>query len=157
MLNRYNLAPHKDGYQFTTDAGITYIVYFSQYFLTTPEGEEIIVYSFGFECSGDRCESYDEKIRNTIISIIEEFFQQHQQEGLLYICLTLDGMARHRRITFGKWYRTIACNIERHDCREWHAREGYYTSILVRSDNPQKDKMITAFYNNLDSFFPPTE
>jgi hypothetical protein len=157
LLSRYNLSPHKEGYQFTTDSGISYTAYFSEYFLTTAAGEEVIVYSFGFECNEERSDRYDEKIRNTIVYIIEYFFEQKMEEGLLYVCLTTDGMARHRRITFGRWYKEIKSDIERYDCRERHAREGYYTSILVKSGNTRKDVIIEAFYNNLDTFFPPID
>jgi len=86
--------------------------------------------------------------------VILEFFQRNPEIGLLFICENSDGYGRHRKITFNKWYKEANAPIEKFDCREAYTKEGFYTSILVLSDNPMKDYYVDAFYGTIDEFFP---
>lgn len=86
--------------------------------------------------------------------VVLEFFRKNPEIGLLFICDTGDGYGRHRKITFSKWYReTKEALIEKFDCYEALNKEGFYTSILIRSDNPLKEFYVDALYRAIDAFF----
>ena len=113
--------------------------------------------SLGFGPIGKKSNFYDVKIRNTIIAVVKDFFRTNQDEGLLYLCMTNDGKARNRRITFGRWYREMNSELEKFDCGEHISREGYYMSLLIRPDTYRKDEIVAAFYNYLNEYFPVPE
>lgn len=50
-----------------------------------------IVYQFGISNPQETKSPRDQKVRNTILAIIEEFFNKNKA-ALLYICETGDGM-----------------------------------------------------------------
>ncbi len=160
MSNLYKLSPTERGYQFQTNSGLTYHLYFTEYYLKDSQGDDVKVQSFGFfpepgiprkEIKKNR---YDGKVKATIISFITEYFEKNPDIGLLYLCDPNDGYARHRSITFSQWYKEFDFPIEKFDCLERHRKAGYYTSILIRSDNPLKDYYVEAFYRSLEEFFP---
>ena len=90
--------------------------------------------------------SYDPYVSNTILSIIEEFFEANQSV-LLYICDTSDGRQQARNILFLKWlrnndkdgrYRISTCNV-------FVEGEMWYAAIIVRVDNPLCDVVTAEF------------
>lgn len=160
MLSPYKISTTPDGYTFTTNSGTIYFLYFTEYYLKDNNGKDVKVQSFGFFADPPivrkegMSNKYDEKIKLTIVSFMAEYFSKNRDVGLLYVCDTADGYARHRRITFGRWYKEVNLPIEKFDCRETHVKAGLYTSIFVRKDNPLKDYLVEAFYRTLDEFFP---
>ncbi len=90
--------------------------------------------------------SYDPLVRDTMLSIIEEFFESNQSV-LLYICDKSDGRQQARNMLFLRWlrdydtsgrYRISTCNVVVEG-------EMWYTAIIVRVDNPLCDT-VTAEY-----------
>jgi hypothetical protein len=127
----YEVTVTKEGYEFTTDQGIIYKLYFSSFYLTDEIGDDIKVLSFGFYNEPETFHIKDPRVKVTIVGFIKDFFNKNPDIGMLYLCDQKGDLARHRRIIFGKWYRDIEHEIEKHDCREYHAKLGYYSSILV--------------------------
>lgn len=108
MSLRYNLEITEKGYyKFTTELGVEYIAFFTEYSIQDSQGNNHKVFSFGFERSGQYISSkfsnkYDDRIKSTIVFIVREFFKQHGHEALIYSCFQEDEYARHRSIAFSK-------------------------------------------------------
>jgi hypothetical protein len=155
LLNQYSLTTTEEGYNFITDSGLTYSLYFTSHYLIDSDDKDIEAISFGFYHQPQKISNrkYDGKIKGTILHVIQDFFQKNPDIGLLFICDSGDGYGRHRKITFSKWYKETNVPIEKFDCSDAHTKEGLYTSILVRSDNPLKDYYVNAFYRTIDKYF----
>ncbi|WP_448698178.1 DUF6169 family protein [Mucilaginibacter sp. AW1-3] len=112
---------------------------------------EIAVISFGFTCdSVAEIKRYDGKVRHTIIHIIQEFFVSQPDNALLYMCMDNDGKGRNRQVTFGRWFREADSDLEKHNFNSKIPNKGFYSSIILRTDNPEKERLIAAFYHTID-------
>ena len=89
----------------------------------------------------------DTKVKDTIMSIVEEFFDKNQV-ALLYICSTGDGKQAMRSRLFGHWfegsntklcYSTMSTSLVDADGVVNEA------TIIVRNDNPNMIKLINEF------------
>ena len=87
------------------------------------------------------------KVRDTIISIIDEFFEQNNST-LLYICETGDRKQALRNRLFERWFSTF----ERKAQYTFVASslvddEGIenYAAIIIRNDNPELSAIVTEF------------
>jgi hypothetical protein len=61
----------------------------------------------GFSCYPPQRPSerkYDPKVGYTIMRIVANIFKAYPRAIITYICSSVDGQARHRSITFSKWY-----------------------------------------------------
>lgn len=157
MLSHYNWTETAEGYEFSTISKLNYLAYFTDFYLQSPKnGTDVKVFSFGITCreSDDfRLGRKDESIRNTVILIIQDFFTKNSDQAVLYICMT-DGSARERKITFGRWFYELADDrFEKHDCNPECTKEGLYSSLILKSDNVNKDEFINSFHYTIDSWF----
>ncbi len=131
---------------FITATGACYHLHFTEYYLTDCAGKELIIPAFAFLAEEAIRHIYDEKVRNTIIYALSNYFNKNKCACLSYICDTKDGYARHRNIIFRKWLReTGHMSIERFDCKKEYNLSGLYASILIRSENPLKEYYLDAF------------
>ena len=151
MFVRYEINSAKDGtsYHFVTDSGNIYTAYFTEFILLNDEGIDIPVLSFGIAChlaNEDKPQVRDLKIRNTVIHIIDKVFSLQPENAVLYICLDSDGRGKTRHATFERWFDHVENPIERYDAPEACEKNGYYSSMLIRPENPEKSKYISAFY-----------
>ena len=149
MFARYNttLLEDENGYQFITDEGEVYIAYFTEFTLFDSEQNEVTATSFGFtnkDTSKNR--KHDPKVKNTIIYLIKEFFEQQDDSAILYICINNDSMEQNRHITFGRWFNEMNTTFERYSSLGEHAEAGFYCSIIFKNSNPRRLKLIEAFY-----------
>ena len=62
-----------------------------------------LVYQFGISNPKGTKSPRDSKVRNTILAIIEEFFDKNKA-ALLYICETGDGLQQMRSRLFQYWF-----------------------------------------------------
>jgi len=140
-------------YQFTTQSGDKYTAWFTEFFLQTQDQNELLIYSFGFECSRNSTESslrFDTRIKATIQNIIIEFFKKHPNDAILYICSSADGKARNRHITFSNWFNEFGNNFTKCDSQIQYEGNDFYSSIIILNDNPQKDYLIDAFFFTIE-------
>jgi hypothetical protein len=84
LSSLYSLIPTDNGYSFITDSGFEYAIYFTEYCLADKDGKEMLVPSLGFGPVKGKGDTYDVKIKNTIISVIVDFFLKNEENGLLY-------------------------------------------------------------------------
>ena len=104
MLNPYNVIEAHSGYEFSTDHGIIYYVYFTN--VGDTFGEQDCVFSFGFEPKN--IGSYhdlpkDGRVGDTIASIIESFFTQYENV-IVYVPYDKDKKDKLRMRLFDIWF-----------------------------------------------------
>lgn len=111
LQNHYDVEEIDLGYQFVTQMGVTYFLTFISYptvsdFLST----KIYMFNIDRACSADcTCGQDDVKVRNTILFIIELFFQKHE-DALITICDIIDGKQFARKCLFDFWYKEFNNN-----------------------------------------------
>jgi hypothetical protein len=150
-LYEINGAIDGSSYQFTTSSGLIYIVYFTEFFLLDIDGHDLQVISFGFTCNNpDAIKTYDNSVRDTIIHIIKEFFISQPNGALLYMCTGSDGRSRNRHITFGRWFHETDSELEKHNFAAQDPESSFYSSIILNISNPEKERIIEAFYHTID-------
>ena len=90
--------------------------------------------------------SHDPNVKNTIIIIVEEFFQENL-DGLLYICDTSDSREAARSRLFLRWFEETA-DPERFTIKTASATiegQGIYAAIIVENRNPLTKAIIDDF------------
>lgn len=87
----------------------------------------------------------DIKVRDTVLSIIEEFFSKNEA-ALLYICETGDGLQKMRNRLFHFWFGVYA----EHDeflflPQVVYDEEGNenFAALILRRDNPKFNDLVT--------------
>ena len=153
MSSLYNLIPTEEGFKFINDLGNQYYVYLTSYSLLDPKvmGQEgyINVFMFGFNCKPKNAQTflrYDAKSKATIIFIFKGFLEQYPQDAFVYLCDNKDGMARNRRITFGKWFNENSNNHELHHSNIKYGKDNWYSAILIRKENANKQIYLDAYH-----------
>ena len=111
-----------------------------------------IVYQFGISNPQGTKSPRDPKVRNTILAIIEEFFNKNKA-ALLYICETGDGMQKMRSRLFQYWFSI------------YNEREEYlflpqivydeeenenYAALIIRKDNPCFVELVSEFTDTVN-------
>ena len=111
-----------------------------------------IVYQFGISNPQGTKSPRDQKVRNTILAIIEEFFNKNKA-ALLYICETGDGMQKMRSRLFQFWFSI------------YNEREEYlfppqivydeeenenYAALIIRKDNPCFVELVSEFTDTIN-------
>lgn len=111
-----------------------------------------IVYQFGISNPQGTKSPRDPKVRNTILAIIEEFFNKNKA-ALLYICETGDGMQKMRSRLFQYWFSI------------YNEREEYlflpqivydeeenenYAALIIRKDNPCFVELVSEFTDTIN-------
>ena len=64
--------------------------------------------NFGFYPVGDSKRFKDQRIEDTIIFALDDFFQKNLDCIILYVCDSLDNRARERNVLFNRWYKKYA-------------------------------------------------
>jgi hypothetical protein len=108
----YSLHRSKEGFEFSTDDGYTYNVYFirDSIPLANPELESLLI-SFGFSCFPKlkpKEKKHDPRVKCTILHILSNFFKNNPNRIITYCCDTSDSRERQRKITFNKWFNEEA-------------------------------------------------
>lgn len=104
----YEINEEKMAYIFTTQQGFEYIVTFRTLKDALQDYPEIadIIFELGFERKNHKNQrnSYDEKVRNTILHIIISFYTSIPHAAIFYICDNLDNSHKGRSKLFDKWF-----------------------------------------------------
>lgn len=149
MSAPYDIEQADDGtsYKFATTSGLVYVAYFTEFALLDVNNQEVQVVSFGFACDlPDKVKRHDSRVKLTIVHIVEEFFAARSDDALLYMCMDGDGKGRNRYITFGRWFREAGSQLEKYNFASKDPGARFYSSIILNSRNPQKQRIIDAFY-----------
>ena len=94
----------------------------------------------------------DPKVKDTIISIVDEFFKQNNTT-LLYICDTGDNKQSMRNRLFERWFETyegrwnftfISSSLLDED------NNVNYAAIILRNDNPHLKEIVSEFLETIE-------
>ena len=126
--NQYPYTKSIDGqYRFVTDKGIEYIAYFNRVPI-----ESCVVYNFVFGKSTAGRYGMDPKIRNTILGIISDFWEDYEKV-LLFVCDSSDGRSESRMRLFQYWYKIL--NIDNNVVKIDFSVDEIKAAILAKKDN----------------------
>lgn len=150
-LDRLNLtSPYtlwrteNNSYGFRTNYGVIYRVGFYKNELIWADNS----YEFGINNENHRTSPNDNKVKGTILAIIEEFFISNPSV-LLYQCETGDNRQAMRARLFAKWFNDYkekdnfvikAAVVKDEDIDN-------YIGIIIQRNNPQIEKYLNDFEN----------
>lgn len=132
-------------FSFTSDTGVELAVYFIEdELITTSDSYQLVLINVNKKSS-----PRDNKVQQTILAIVEEFFEKNQS-ALLYVCETGDGkqMTRYRLFTY--WFDRFEYSV-RFTCLSTALAEKdgvmNAATLFVRNDNPQLQEIVNEFNN----------
>lgn len=111
-----------------------------------------IVYQFGISNPKGTKSPRDHKVRETILAIIEEFFNKNKA-ALLYICETGDGMQRMRSRLFQYWfsiYNEKADYLFLPQIVYDDEDNENYAALIIRKDNPRFIELVSEFTDTIN-------
>ena len=139
----YHITLENDnGFHFKTDLGIHYIIFFDE---ERPYGE-CDTYQFIIQKLDNKPSPHDPKVEQTILAILNEFFEEHL-DVLLYMCDDSDGREANRNRLFLVWFKKHAAP-NRFTIRTANAiveGKGFYAAIIVENRNPLLETIIADF------------
>ncbi len=146
IVSPYHVRVHKTNKQiltFTTDNALVYqISFFVDESLFVEN-----VYQFVIEEINDTHASHDWKIEQTVVAILNSFFQ-HLDHSLAFVCDTKGDYASARNYLFARWFRKYAgSQLIKLDGIVYAEDDTYYTSVITRIDNPNLE-LLKANYSN---------
>ena len=128
---------------FTSDSGVELAIDFvDDDLITSADSYQLVISNVN-----NRQSPRDKKVQNTILAIVEEFFEKNQA-ALLYVCETGDGkqMARYRLFTYwfdmfeySKRYTSLSTSLEDEDGVMNAA------TVFIRNDNPNLPEIVREF------------
>lgn len=134
-------------YQFFTDGGVHYSVGFIEDdALLSKDAYQLIIANLNNHKS-----PCDRKVRDTIVSIVDEFFRMNNA-ALLYLCATGDNKQRMRSRLFEYWFSTynrkalftlLSSSVV--------DAEGVinFVTMILRNDNPYLSETIAEFSESI--------
>ena len=139
-------------YVFKTEFGVVCVVNFMDDYSVWEEGAyQLIIGNETHQKSPN-----DPKLRDTIICIIEAFFEENP-DILLYVCETGDGKEAMRNRLFLRWLKDYVRKdlffVEHLDIEA----EGIanFAAIIVQKANPQLDSIIDDFHSAMEELQKP--
>lgn len=154
LLSPYSVVCIADRLHFRTDYGIDYIVTFD-----LDANPYFTAYWFNLSNPNGTKSPSDNKIQETVICIIEEFFRCNP-EILLYMCSTSDGHQEQRARLFLRWFNSSrqqqryyikSTDVKgENDESEMNYKE--YVALIVQRTHPQLDKIIQLFDEEIGMF-----
>ena len=129
---------------FVTKHGISYTAGFVADVSFYDEG----VYQFFLTKTSSKKGRKDDDISETVRVIIEEFFAQ-EESAMLYICETTDGRQAARDRLFRAWFHSYieSTSYTLHNEGMIIDNVRYFSSILLRKDNPMLIQILNKFHN----------
>ena len=131
-----------DTVEFSTDYGVEYRINF----MTDCTIWEENAYQLVIINKNRRPSPNDEKLKQTLLAIVESFFSQNENI-LLYICDTGDGKQSARSKLFLRWFASYSKVSEYYLKNTEIISEGVsnFAALIVRRDNPDVDDIIQEF------------
>ena len=136
-------------FSFITEQGKKYEIGFIQDLMISDEG----VYQFFITTEDQFKTVLDNKIKKTVLVVIEEFFK-NEGAVLDYICATDDNRQASRDRMFHQWYSN---SLDKEDfcLRSMHLKIDeieYFSSVIIRNDNPLFKAMNEAVDRFIEDF-----
>ena len=136
-------------FSFITEQGKKYEIGFIQDLMISDDG----VYQFFITTEDQFKTVLDNKIKKTVLVVIEEFFK-NEGAVLDYICATDDNRQASRDRMFHQWYSN-SLNKKDFCLRSMHLKIDeieYFSSVIMRNDNPRFEAMNEAVDRFIEDF-----
>ena len=131
---------------FVTDQGIHYDIgfYADRYFMPNE------AYHFYIDNSQHEHGTYDPKIYEVVVTIIEHFFNQ-EPSVMLYVCDPVDKRQAARNRLYNIWFYDYALNHEMtlYSDAITYKDVTYYAGILLKHTHPKHDKILSDYQDFL--------
>ncbi|MBO4801469.1 MAG: hypothetical protein J5545_06325 [Bacteroidaceae bacterium] len=149
-------------YKVTTDANHPYLFYFYtdfdvEYEICIKANDTFVpsgAFSLDIRNKNDHASPGDEKFRQTLIAIVEEFFKKNN-DVMLYVTETKDSKQASRNRLFVRWFKTY----EHHEQYVIKKAEGKmdgqmnFMAIILRKDNPRLQQVFEEFDETIAFLF----
>ncbi|MBR1667082.1 MAG: hypothetical protein IJ693_02250 [Bacteroidaceae bacterium] len=134
-------------YIIETNRGNIFIIGFMDDYSIWPTG----AYQFTINNQSHRPSPNDQKLRETILLLIEAFFMANP-DILLYICETGDGKQAFRSRLFIRWFSTYSRRddyiLQTAEVQEETTRN--FAAIIVQKNNPRLTEIMAEFNETID-------
>ena len=132
---------------FVTLDGVRYLIgFFHDIFVVDKDGYYLYV------VDQDTPQRKDPLVAQTIIAIIEDFFNHVSRSAVLYICDVNDKKQALRARLFSGWFNTADDN-SKYTLNTYQNQDDkgvvYYYGLILRRDNPEHDEIVQIFYDFL--------
>ncbi len=150
MLSPYQLQEiDNDSFEFLTDSGIKYKVYFLDYSYIFSDYPAITcpVYSFNIEAIEGNPDTSpgDERVGLTVSKILNFFFNKINNVAV-YVCETLDERQSARKRKFDSWFfRYGNKELLKEDCVAVVEDLEIFNSMILHKNNPELLQLILAY------------
>jgi hypothetical protein len=136
-------------YEFTSDSGIRYIVYFLDYSFMLPETDQFTeaIYTFNIEILGNAPAQLpqDNRISTTVATVLRLFFEKIQNVAV-YVCDSTDKRQMARKRKFDAWFRKYNDgNIIKEDGIVQIEGITILNAILIHKKHPNLQKVLVAY------------
>lgn len=152
LINTYSpykvdVGESKASYGFSTDYGVDYSIDFvPDDLISSDESCQLIIANLN-----NRKSPRDGKVKDTVMCIVEEFFNKNQST-LLYICETGDSKQTMRNRLFEYWFSTYKNRGQYAIMSSSITDEDgvvNYATIIVRNDNPKMPMVMAEFSESI--------
>lgn len=137
-------------YYFVTDTGVEFNIDFTLDYAFVPRG------AFEFSITNERHgrSPLDSKLKQTIFSIVEEFFEQNN-EVVLYVTATGDGKQAFRNRLFVRWFNTYEHRDQYYIQTAEGMMEGQmnFVAIFSRLTCPHLKQAVEEFSETISLLF----
>ena len=145
----YEVKQRGDGtFSFITDSSAEIFVSFEEDDIL----QSGLSYQFGISNPKGSKSPRDLKVRDTILSIVQEFFEKNQA-GLLYICETGDGMQKMRNRLFKYWFSLYGKSDDYYfqpmTIYDEDENENF-AALIIRYDNPKFSDIVKEFTTTIN-------
>jgi len=149
LLHPYPLKENdKLTYQFKTDQGVSYLVYFLDYSYMFGDYPSLAnqAYTFNIDVIDDNVRLInDERIGLTVVEVIRLFFEEFNNV-VIYICDSVDNRQMARKRKFDLWFwKYNDGTIIKEDELAFIEGTKIYNTLLLHKDNDQFDEILKAF------------
>ena len=133
----------KSLFLFETDSGLRYDISFMPDSAFIRSG----AYQFCVNVEGNGRSFRDSKLQQTVVAIVEEFFEANGENVMLYLCETGDGKQKFRNRLFLGWFNTYAHRAQ----YEVRTAEGKmdgidnFAALFIKISNPRYRDVIDEF------------
>jgi len=134
---------------FVTDYGVVYKISFGDDAPIWKTG----AYTFDISNTNHKASPNDEKVKKTIVCIIEEFFKKNA-DILLYICETGDNKQAMRNRLFVRWFNEYN-SLHEYILRTAKVKDGKeenFAAIIVQRNHPDLESIIRTFDETINYF-----
>lgn len=135
---------------FTTDYGVLYIISFDE----DDTSMSRTTYQFVILNANNKQSPRDKKLRDTIIAIVEDFFESNN-EVMLYICETGDGKQAMRNRLFNYWFSSFInkgqYTLLQSSVKDDEGIENFF-AVICRNDYPEAKQVVSEFYDTVILF-----